>query len=46
LTPGTEFTLIRHAPLGDLEIEVRGVNLSLRRHEANVLCIEEVDEVD
>lgn len=45
LTPGTEFTVIRHAPLGDpIEIKVRGFNLSLRRHEADVLCIEEVDE--
>lgn len=44
LTPGTEFTVIRHAPLGDwIEIEVRGVNLSLRKHEADVLCIEEVE---
>jgi ferrous iron transport protein A len=46
LTPGTEFTVIRHAPLGDLEIEVGGFKVSLRRHEANVLCIEEVDELE
>ncbi|MGK7876986.1 MAG: ferrous iron transport protein A [Xenococcaceae cyanobacterium] len=44
LTPGTEFTVIRHAPLGDpVEIEVRGFKLSLRKQEANALCVEEVD---
>lgn len=43
LTPGTEFTVIRHAPLGDpVEIEVRGFKLSLRKHEADALCVEEV----
>ncbi|NEP00440.1 MAG: ferrous iron transport protein A [Symploca sp. SIO2E9] len=45
LTPGTEFTLTRHMPLGGcVEIEVQGCNLSLRKHEADALCIEEVDE--
>jgi ferrous iron transport protein A len=45
LTPGTEFTLIGHDPLDDLiEIEVQGVKLSLRKHEADVLCIEEINE--
>jgi len=45
LTPGTEFTVIRHTPLDDLiEVEVRGCKLSLRKHEADVLCIEEVSE--
>ncbi len=44
LTPGTEFTVIRHTPLDDLiEIEVGGSKLSLRKHEADVLCIEEVN---
>lgn len=35
LTPGTRFSVIRVAPLGDpIEIKVRGFNLSLRREEA------------
>ncbi|GAB4367050.1 MAG: FeoA family protein [Methylohalobius crimeensis] len=34
LTPGTEFTVIRFAPLGDpIEIHVRRYDLSLRREE-------------
>ena len=41
LTPGTEFTITRHAPLGDpTEIEVRGFHLSLRKDEADALLIE------
>jgi ferrous iron transport protein A len=45
LTPGTEFTVIRHTPLGDsIEIEVQGSVLSLRKHEADVLCIEELND--
>lgn len=43
LLPGTEFTVLRMAPLGDpIEIEVRGYRLSLRKHEAGILTIEEV----
>ncbi|OKH24296.1 FeoA family protein [Chroogloeocystis siderophila] len=43
LTPGCEFTVTRHAPLGDpIEIEVRGFHLSLRKDEADALQIEEV----
>jgi ferrous iron transport protein A len=35
LTPGTEFTLLGAAPLGDpLELEIRGYRLSLRKSEA------------
>ena len=35
LTPGTEFSLIGKAPLGDpLELEVRGYRLSVRKSEA------------
>ena len=35
LTPGTEFSLLGFAPLGDpMEIEVRGYRLSLRKSEA------------
>ncbi|MBP0021822.1 MAG: ferrous iron transport protein A [Cyanobacteria bacterium SBLK] len=43
LTPGTEFTVIRVAPLGDpVEINVRGFYLSLRKHEADALIVEEL----
>ena len=43
LTPGTEFTVTRHAPVGDpVEILVRGFKLSLRKDEANALFVEEV----
>ena len=43
LIPGTEFTVIRMAPLGDpIEIEVRGFALSLRKNEAAILQIKEV----
>nr|WP_255552874.1 FeoA family protein [[Phormidium] sp. ETS-05] len=41
LTPGTEFVVNRHAPLGDpIEIEVRGFRLSLRKGEADALIAE------
>jgi ferrous iron transport protein A len=44
LTPGTEFTVIRVAPLGDpVEIQVRGFHLSLRKQEADALIVEEID---
>lgn len=44
LTPGTEFKIIRHAPLGDpTEIKVRGFSLTLRKDEADALFIEKVD---
>jgi ferrous iron transport protein A len=44
LTPGIEFKVIRHAPLGDpVEIEVRGFKLSLRKQEADALIVEEVN---
>ena len=43
LLPGTEFIVSRIAPLGDpIEITVRGFALSLRKHEASILQIEEV----
>ena len=46
LTPGTEFTVTRHAPLGDpIEIRVRGFQLSLRKAEANTLLVEKVNHV-
>ena len=41
LTPGTEFTVVRYAPLGDpVEIRVRGFALSLRKAEAEALLVE------
>jgi ferrous iron transport protein A len=43
LLPGTLFTVSRIAPFGDpIEILVRGYALSLRKHEAAILQIEEV----
>ncbi|MDJ0673836.1 MAG: FeoA family protein [Calothrix sp. MO_167.B42] len=43
LTPGTEFTVTRVAPLGDpVEILVRGFKLSLRKDEAAALVIEQM----
>lgn len=43
LTPGTELSVKRHAPLGDpTEIEVRGFRLSLRKAEADALIVEPV----
>jgi ferrous iron transport protein A len=41
LTPGTEFSVIRLAPLGDpVEINVRGYSVSLRKSEAQLLRVE------
>lgn len=41
LTPGTEFTVVRLAPLGDpVEIRVRGSAISLRKDEAALLRVE------
>lgn len=43
LTPNTEFTLIRKAPLGDpIQLQVRNFQLSLRKKEAALLRIERV----
>lgn len=43
LIPGTELIVSRIAPLGDpFEIQVRGFSLSLRKHEADILVLEEV----
>ena len=41
LTPGTEFSVVRYAPMGDpVEIKVRGFSLSLRKEEASTLLVE------
>lgn len=43
LIRGTQFTLVRVAPLGDpVEIAVRGYNLSLRKGESEALEVERV----
>lgn len=40
LIVGTTVELIRFAPLGDpVEIKVRGYNLSLRKHEAELIWV-------
>jgi Fe2+ transport system protein FeoA len=41
LTPNTDFTVRRVAPLGDpIELWVRGASVSLRRDEAELLKVE------
>jgi ferrous iron transport protein A len=41
LTPGTEFSVTRVAPMGDpVEIQVRGFKLSLRKDEAAAVQVE------
>jgi ferrous iron transport protein A len=43
LTPGTEFSITRFAPMGDpVEIKLRGFSLTLRKNEADILLIEKV----
>jgi ferrous iron transport protein A len=44
LTPGTEFSVVRYAPMGDpVEISVRGFALSLRQEEASALLVERIE---
>jgi len=43
LIPGTEFSVVRFAPLGDpVEIALRGFSLTLRKDEADILSVEKV----
>ncbi|MFT3742261.1 MAG: FeoA family protein [Gammaproteobacteria bacterium] len=43
LLPGTVFSLIRIAPLGDpVEIKVRGYTVSLRKQEAAILQLHKI----
>lgn len=43
LTPGTEFSVTRFAPMGDpVEIKLRGFSLTLRKDEAAILLIEKL----
>ena len=45
LTPGTEVTMMRHAPMGDpLEIRLRGYELTLRRAEAEHIGLVDVHD--
>ena len=40
LLVGTQVELVRFAPLGDpVEIKVRGYNLTLRKHEAEMILV-------
>ncbi|RYX85866.1 hypothetical protein EON83_03680 [bacterium] len=44
LTEGTEFSLVRFAPLGDpLEIKTRGYHLSLRKADAANIKVEPIN---
>ena len=43
LTPGTEFSIIRFAPMGDpVEIKLRDFSITLRKDEAAILMIEKL----
>jgi len=44
LTPGTKFSVVRFAPMGDpVEISLRGFDLSLRRDEATALSVTRIE---
>jgi len=44
LTPGTEFSVVRLAPMGDpVELSVRGYAVSLRKGEAQLLRVERLE---
>jgi ferrous iron transport protein A len=43
LIPGTPFTLVRKAPLGDpIQISVRNFSLMLRQNEAKILVVKKL----
>ena len=43
LLVGTTLELVRFAPMGDpLELKLRGYNLSLRKHEADLILVRPV----
>lgn len=45
LTPGTEITLVKIAPMGDpMEIRVRGYELTLRKDDASYIMIKNIHE--
>jgi len=44
LTPGTKFSVVRFAPMGDpVEISLRGFELSLRKDEATALSVTRIE---
>lgn len=44
-TPGAKVQVVRAAPMGDpIQIKIRGANLSLRRSEATVVCLESAND--
>lgn len=46
LTPGTEVTLIKTAPMGDpLELRVRGYELTLRKEDARHISIQDIHDM-
>jgi len=45
LTPGTEITVVKVAPLGDpIEIMIKGFPISIRKGEASSVIVREVSE--
>lgn len=41
VTKGTQITVRKVAPLGDpIEVTVRGYELSIRKHDAQMICVE------
>ncbi len=44
ILPGTEIELVRYAPLGDpIDLKVRGYHLSIRKSEAALVTIEDIN---
>ena len=47
ITPGTEITIIKVAPMGDpIEIELRGYSLSLRKEDASRITLMQIGELE
>jgi Fe2+ transport system protein FeoA len=41
MLPGAVVEVVRLAPLGDpIDLKVRGYHLSIRKHEADMICVE------
>jgi len=46
MVPGTVLRVTKKAPLGDpVDFKLKGYNLSLRKHEAEMVIVEVMDEV-
>ncbi len=44
ILPGAEIELVRYAPLGDpIDLKVRGYHLSIRKSEAALVRVEDID---